>query len=168
MDSVMVMIVAQPGEMAIFNRDARVERACELIVDAGAAGAGWIIFPEGYLPGGPAWLWSGLHGDERVGELQAMACAQALVIPGAIRSGSAGLRNVAGLRLRWDWLSVIMPPITAVCSSSMQRGISVVITGRRWIVAARSAGLLSAALCYKPVSAFVQWRAGPMLVVFEC
>jgi len=78
------MGVAQPAELAIFNLDARVERACELIVDAGQAGAGWIIFPEAYLPGAPAGLWSGPQGDGLANELRAMARALAVVIPGVV------------------------------------------------------------------------------------
>lgn len=53
MESVMVMVVGQPTELAVFDLDVRLERACELIVDAGQAGAQWIIFPEAYLPGAP-------------------------------------------------------------------------------------------------------------------
>jgi nitrilase len=84
MDSALVMVVAQPAEMAVFDRDARVERACELIVDAGQAGAGWIIFPEAYLPGAPAWLWSGPRGDALGQALHALALTYSVVIPGPV------------------------------------------------------------------------------------
>jgi predicted amidohydrolase len=42
------------------TRDAALERVCEQIVDAGLAGARWVIFPEGCLPGYPVWVWA-LH-----------------------------------------------------------------------------------------------------------
>ena len=84
MNSAMVMLVEQPGELMAFDLDARLERACELIVDAGQAGAHWIIFPEAYLPGAPAWLWAVPHGDATAGVLHAMALASAVVIPGAV------------------------------------------------------------------------------------
>jgi predicted amidohydrolase len=61
-----------------------LERACELIVDAGRAGAGWIIFPEAYLPGAPAWLWHGPDGDAGARELRALVRASAIVVPGDI------------------------------------------------------------------------------------
>jgi len=60
MNAATVMVVAQPAELTVFAPDAHLERACELIVDAGQAGAAWIVFPETYLPGAPAWLWFGL------------------------------------------------------------------------------------------------------------
>lgn len=84
MDNALVMLVAQPAELTAFDLDARLERACELIVDAGQAKAGWIIFPEAYLPGGPAWLWSSLHGDTNAHALHALALAAGVVIPGEV------------------------------------------------------------------------------------
>jgi nitrilase len=84
MENAMVMVVGQPAELTAFDPDARLERACELIVDAGQAGAHWIIFPEAYLPGGPTWLWSGLPDDATIGALHTMALAHAVVIPGAV------------------------------------------------------------------------------------
>jgi predicted amidohydrolase len=84
MGSALVMVVAQPAELVVFDPNARVERACELIVDAGLAGAGWIIFPEAYLPGAPAWIWFVPHDDAITGGLHALALAAAVVIPGAV------------------------------------------------------------------------------------
>lgn len=84
MEKAMVMVVGQPAELMALASDARLERACELIVDAGQAGAHWICFPEAYLPGAPVWLWSVPHGGATVGMLHAMALAYAVVIPGAV------------------------------------------------------------------------------------
>jgi len=80
----MVIVGPPAGEVTILDSEALLERACELIVDAGQAGARWIIFPEAYLPGGPAWLWRGLDGEAGARELHTAALARAIVIPGAI------------------------------------------------------------------------------------
>jgi len=81
MDSAKIRVVEQPAELIIFDLDGRLERACELIVDAGQAGAHWILFPEGYLPGAPLWLWSVPHSDGKASELHAHARASAVAIP---------------------------------------------------------------------------------------
>ena len=79
-----VMVVAQPAELTALDLGARLERACELIVDAGQVGADWILFPEAYLPGAPAWLWAGPHDDASTHALHAIALAATVVIPGAV------------------------------------------------------------------------------------
>jgi len=59
-----------------------LERACELIVDASGAGARWVVFPEAFLPGYPAWVWSfALGADDPLGELRADLFAEAVAIP---------------------------------------------------------------------------------------
>jgi nitrilase len=40
------------------DRVATLEKACELIVDAGHAGARLIVFPAAFLSGYPAWIWA--------------------------------------------------------------------------------------------------------------
>ncbi len=40
------------------DRVATLEKACELIVDAGLAGARLIVFPAAFIPGYPAWVWT--------------------------------------------------------------------------------------------------------------
>lgn len=77
------MVSAAP-ETTTFDPAARLERACELIVDAGAAGAEWIVFPEAYLPGCPAWLWECPLGAELACELRALTDGYALTIPGEL------------------------------------------------------------------------------------
>jgi predicted amidohydrolase len=78
------MVVAQPHELVVFDPDARLERACELIVDAGQAGAQWILFPEAYLPGVPAWHWAVSHDDALAHELRVLRLAAGITIPGAV------------------------------------------------------------------------------------
>jgi nitrilase len=83
-ESAQIMVVAQPQELAVFDPDAHLERACELIVDAGQAGAQWVIFPEAYLPGAPAWLWAVPHNDALAHELHALRLAAGITVPGAV------------------------------------------------------------------------------------
>lgn len=76
-----IVIVARQGESGQLERGARLERACELIVDAGLAGAGWVLFPEAYLPGAPAWLWSAAQAGALASELGTLA--EAVEVPSA-------------------------------------------------------------------------------------
>jgi predicted amidohydrolase len=62
--------------------DSALEQVCERIIDAGLAGARWVIFPEGCLPGYPAWVWA-LHSgiDPQIDTLRAEVVANAIHIP---------------------------------------------------------------------------------------
>ena len=62
--------------------DSALEQICERIIDAGLAGARWVIFPEGCLPGYPAWVW-GLHSgtDPQLDTVRAEVFANAIQIP---------------------------------------------------------------------------------------
>jgi nitrilase len=62
--------------------DSALEQICERIIDAGLAGARWVIFPEGCLPGYPAWVWA-LHSgiDPLLDTLRAEVVAHAIHIP---------------------------------------------------------------------------------------
>ena len=62
--------------------DSALEQVCERIVDAGLAGARWVIFPEGCLPGYPAWVWA-LHSgiDPLLDTLRAEVIANTIHIP---------------------------------------------------------------------------------------
>jgi predicted amidohydrolase len=62
--------------------DSTLEQVCERIVDAGLAGARWVIFPEGCLPGYPAWVWA-LHSgiDLQLDRLRAEVLDNAVRIP---------------------------------------------------------------------------------------
>ncbi len=64
------------------RHDSALEQACERIIDAGLAGARWAIFPEGYIPGYPAWVWAVRSGDNLLLDaLHAEALASAVSIP---------------------------------------------------------------------------------------
>lgn len=130
MSTATVMVVAQSAELVAFDPGARLERACELIVDAGQAGADWILFPEAYLPGGPAWLWAGLQGDADVHALQALALAAAVVIPGEVsdRLCRVARRSRVGVAIGWIATN---SAATAACCSSMRTATSAVTSGPR-------------------------------------
>jgi predicted amidohydrolase len=82
MDAAVVIVNTHGAETAAGDLAILLERACELIVDAGKAGAARIVFPEAYLLGCPAWMLYGLDDDVRA--LHASALASALVIPGDV------------------------------------------------------------------------------------
>ena len=64
------------------DRTATLEKACELIVDAGQAGARLIVFPAAFIPGYPIWIWSIPPAEKAVlNDLHAQLLANAVIIP---------------------------------------------------------------------------------------
>jgi nitrilase len=67
---------------ALMDRDATLDRACELILEAGHNGARLVAFPESFVPGYPDWVWSIPAGEQAVlNELSAEFLANAVTIP---------------------------------------------------------------------------------------
>ncbi len=65
--------------------ESALEYACERIVDAGLAGARWVILSEGYIPGYPAWVWALRPGDDPLlNALHAEARANTVRVPSAV------------------------------------------------------------------------------------
>lgn len=88
-------IIIAPVPTQLLDQAAAIELICEQIVDAGLTGARWVVFPEGAIPGLPAWFWGTLAGaGPLAGELLALAQASAVRIPSAItdRLGRAAQR----------------------------------------------------------------------------
>src|SRR5690242_17805325 len=40
------------------DREATVDRACDAIAEAARGGARLVVFPEGFVPGYPLWVWA--------------------------------------------------------------------------------------------------------------
>lgn len=57
-----VKLAAVQASPVFLNREATIEKACGLILEAGKNGADVVAFPEGYIAGFPQWFW--FHGAE--------------------------------------------------------------------------------------------------------
>ena len=79
------MVAVAQATPIFLNRVATLEKACELIVDAGLAGARLIVFPAAFIPGYPEWVWA-LAPDQQqqLNELYAQWLANAVTIPSDI------------------------------------------------------------------------------------
>ncbi|HEY0781623.1 MAG TPA: carbon-nitrogen hydrolase family protein [Thermoanaerobaculia bacterium] len=76
-------IAAAQDAPVFLDRAATVERACERIAEAAARGARLLVFPEGYLPAYPFWVWHIPAGDTHaLRELYAELVDQAVTVPG--------------------------------------------------------------------------------------
>ncbi|HEX6461578.1 MAG TPA: carbon-nitrogen hydrolase family protein [Thermoleophilaceae bacterium] len=53
-----VKVAAVHAAPEFLDLDASVEKACRLIEQAAAEGAGLVVFPEVFLPGYPFWIWT--------------------------------------------------------------------------------------------------------------
>lgn len=75
--------VAAVQAMPVFlNREATVEKACDLIAQAGREGARLVVFPEAFIPAYPDWVWAVPSGDESMyNELYADLLVNAVTIP---------------------------------------------------------------------------------------
>jgi nitrilase len=72
-------LAAVQAEPIYFNRDASTEKACHLILEAGARGAALAAFGESWLPGYPFFVWG-----EATASMAAEYLANAVEIPSAI------------------------------------------------------------------------------------
>jgi nitrilase len=83
--SVPPIVVDSRAAPVAHDRDSALERACEIIVDAGLAGARWAVFPEAFIPGYPAWVWAMCPNDDPLLDaLHAEMLAGAVHVPGDV------------------------------------------------------------------------------------
>jgi nitrilase len=78
------LVAAAQISPAFLDRDATVDRACEVIADAGSRGARLVVFPEAFVPGYPLWVWNIAAGQtQELRALYAELIDQSVTIPGA-------------------------------------------------------------------------------------
>ncbi len=77
-------IAAAQAAPVFLNREATVEKACELIAKAGKNGAKLVVFPEAFIAGYPDWIWVVPNGKAAMlNELYAELLENSLTIPSA-------------------------------------------------------------------------------------
>jgi nitrilase len=77
-------IAAVQATPVFMDRQATVEKACELIAEVGRQGAQLAVFPEAFIPGYPLWAWFIPPGATHpLREAYAELHANALALPGA-------------------------------------------------------------------------------------
>src|SRR5206468_6864716 len=73
------VVAAVQATPVFLDRDATVDRACELTARAAAAGASLVVFPEAFVPGYPDWVWRAPAWSD--GELTGRLLANAVEVP---------------------------------------------------------------------------------------
>ena len=75
-------VAAVQATPIFLNRDATIDKACELIIAAGREGARLIAFPESFVPAYPDWVWAIPSGDEEaLNEVYAEFLRNSIAIP---------------------------------------------------------------------------------------
>jgi nitrilase len=97
-----VRIAAAQATPYFLNRGKTVDKACDLISQAGKNGAKLIVFPEVFVPGYPDWVW---------------------VVP----NGNGGYHNELYLELVENAISIPDPSTQQLCQAAKDAGIYVAI-----------------------------------------
>jgi len=75
-------VAAVQATPVFLDREATIDKACELIAAAGSEGARLIVFPEAFIPSYPDWVWVIPSGEEDVlNELYAELLTNSVTIP---------------------------------------------------------------------------------------
>jgi len=92
-----IKIAAVQAAPIFLDRDATVAKACDLIAEAGRAGARLIVFPESFIPAYPDWVWAIPAGEDgMLSELYATFLAQSVTIPSAATEQLGRAARAAG------------------------------------------------------------------------
>jgi nitrilase len=94
-------VVAAVQAAPIFlDRAATVEKACDLIAEAAARGARLVVFPEGFIPSYPFWVWFIPAGETNVlRELYAELLENAVTLPGEAADRLCAAARAAGVHV---------------------------------------------------------------------
>jgi nitrilase len=93
-------IAAVQAAPVFLDRARTIEKACDLVADAGQRGARLVVFPEAFVPTYPDWIWVLPPKENRaIGQLYAELVQQSVTIPGpdVARLGEAA--RAAGVHL---------------------------------------------------------------------
>ncbi|MEW5988113.1 MAG: carbon-nitrogen hydrolase family protein [Chloroflexota bacterium] len=100
-------VAAVQAAPVFLNREATVEKACQLIAEAGRQGAKLVAFPESYIPTYPDWVWAIPAGEQGLlNDLYAQFLTNAVEIPSPTTdrlgraAAEAGVYLVMGLSER--------------------------------------------------------------------
>jgi nitrilase len=75
-------VAAVQATPVFLDREATLDKACELIATAGSEGARLVVFPEAFIPAYPDWVWAIPSGEEGVlNELYAELLCNSVTIP---------------------------------------------------------------------------------------
>ncbi|HET9199605.1 MAG TPA: carbon-nitrogen hydrolase family protein [Dehalococcoidia bacterium] len=75
-------VAAVQASPVVLDRDATVEKACQLIAEAASRGARLIVFPEAFIPTYPDWVWALAPGEAgKHAALYAQLLEQSVVVP---------------------------------------------------------------------------------------
>src|SRR5436305_7696406 len=75
-------VAAVQATPVFLDREATIDKACELIATAGSEGARLIVFPEAFIPSYPEWVWGIPSGEQDLlNELYSELLTNAVTIP---------------------------------------------------------------------------------------
>ncbi len=79
-----VMVAAVQATPVFLDREATVEKVCDLVKEAGSNGAGLVVLPETFIPTYPDWIWRTTSWGEPFDSLFARLRDQSVDVPGPV------------------------------------------------------------------------------------